>query len=297
MMRNLTVTTAATEKALTTLVQLKADLGLDDTQDTFYQRVIDIASDEIAVYLGREADDEGGVTLGRETIKETFYGLRCPLHLTLARYPLAYVVSVVENGATVTRLITGSDGAITSGDATFSSAGASFTDAYVGQSITIPGAGAAAASLTTTIASVTDGTTVELATNAGTTVSGASYEIANPAFNYIVKKSTGTISKIVGGALATFTGEIVTINYLSGWLLPEEAGRNLPYGIEDACILLCQHKIPLMQSAANFSDTLKSVKIEGVGDVEFGNTAAERANSLPFDVRSLLARYLQPTMA
>jgi len=294
---NLTVTTAATTSALTTLAQLKADLGLGDALDTFYQRVIDLASDEISVYLGRQESDAGGVSLGRETIQESFYGLRCPMQLALSRFPLASVTSVVENSATITRLVTGSDGAISSGSATFSSAAASFSDSYVGKAITVTGAGASGADLTTTIASVTDANNVELAANAGTTVTNAAYEIDNPAFNYIVKKSNGSIAKVVGSALSPFTGEIVTVNYISGWLLPGETGRNLPLGIEDACVLLCQHKISQLQSSANFADVLKAVDIEGLGKVEFAEESASSGgqNSMPFDVRSLLQRYVQPS--
>lgn len=297
--KNLTVTTAATTSALTTLSQLKADLGLGDDSDTFYQRVIDIASDEISVYLGREADDAGGVSLGRETMQETFYGLRSPYRLTLSRFPLSQVVSIVENSATVTRQVTGSDGVISSGDNTLTSASAAFDDTLVGQPITITGAGASAADLTTTVASVTSATSLETTAAAGTSIASAgAYAIDNPAFLYIVKKSNGSISKILGGALTPFMGDTVTVNYVSGWLLPGQTGRNLPNGIEDACILLCQHKITQLRSSASFADELKSVDIEGLGKVEFGNdTAADRANALPFDVRSILGRYLQPTFA
>lgn len=297
--KNLTITTAATNSALTTLAQLKADLGLGDSVDTFYQRVIDLASDEIAVYLGREADDEGGVSLGRETVSESFYGLRSPYRLVLSRFPISQIVSVVENSATTPRQITGSDGAISLAGTTLTSAGASFTDSLVGQAITITGAGASAGDLVTTVDSVTDGQTLEVADAAGTAIaSGGSYAIDNPAFNYVIKKSNGTLHKIVGGILSPFAGEIVTVNYVSGWILPGDTGRNLPLGIEDACILLCQYKITQLQSSANFADVLKAVDIEGLGKVEFSDeSSTERTNGIPFDVRSLLQRYVQPSFA
>lgn len=297
--RNLTVTTAATNSALTTLSQLKSDLGLGDDLDSFYQRVIDVASDEISVYLGREADDSGGVSLGRETIRETFYGLKMPMRLVLARYPLSQVVSIVENGTTTPRQITGSDGVISSGDTTLQSAGASFTSSLVGQAITITGAGASAADLTTTVASVTSATELETTAAAGTSIASAgAYAIDNPAFAYVVKKSNGAIAKTVGGVITPFTGDTITVNYVSGWILPGDTGRNLPKGIEDACILLCQHKITQLKSSANFADELKAVDIEGLGKVEFGNESlTDRANALPFDVRSILQRYVQPSFA
>ncbi len=65
------------------------------------------------------------------------------------------------------------DAAITADAATLTSATASFSDADVGKSVLVMGAGADAATLTTTIDSVTNGTTAVLSDNAGTTVSAA----------------------------------------------------------------------------------------------------------------------------
>jgi hypothetical protein len=70
------------------------------------------------------------------------------------------------NGVTI------SDGAVSSGDATFTSATSIFTG-RAGQGIWVAGAGAAGATLNTTILSVTNATTIELAVNASTTVTGA----------------------------------------------------------------------------------------------------------------------------
>lgn len=301
MFRNLTVITAATNSKLTTLAQLKADLGLGDSLDTFYSRVIDVASNEIAVYLGREADQNGDVSLGRETVRESFYGFRNAREITLARFPLASVESVIETGSTTHRLISGSDAAMTATGTTLTSASADFNDNYEGQAITVYGAGASGGDLTTTIADVTDANTLELTDAAGTTVAGtANYEIDNYAFPYIVKKSNGSIAKLSGTSLTPFSGEIVTVNYISGWILPGDTGRNLPYGIEEACTLLCQHKIQQFQSSANFADVLKAVDIEGLGKVEFGEESAFTnggQNAMPFDVRSILQRYVQPSFA
>lgn len=70
-----------------------------------------------------------------------------------------------------------SDGAITSGTANLTSASANFTSADVGVGVFVPGAGSAGAALTTTIKSVTNSTTVVLAVNASTTVSGAAVKL------------------------------------------------------------------------------------------------------------------------
>lgn len=68
-----------------------------------------------------------------------------------------------------------SDGAITSGAATFTSASGTFAAGDIGRNIIVQGAGAAGADLYTTISAVGSGTSITLAANAGTTVSGARY--------------------------------------------------------------------------------------------------------------------------
>lgn len=67
------------------------------------------------------------------------------------------------------------DGAITNGSATFTSATAAFTSDAVGKSIRVAGAGPAGADLLTTISAFTNSTTVTLAASASTTVSGATF--------------------------------------------------------------------------------------------------------------------------
>jgi hypothetical protein len=66
-----------------------------------------------------------------------------------------------------------SDGAITSGDATLTSASNPFTSADVGSTVIVRGAGSAGADLVTTVASYTNAGSVELTANASTTVTGA----------------------------------------------------------------------------------------------------------------------------
>jgi len=70
-----------------------------------------------------------------------------------------------------------SDAAITSAGTTLTSATASFVANDVDALVTIGGAGVAAADLTTRIVSVTNGTTVEVADAASTTVSGETLDI------------------------------------------------------------------------------------------------------------------------
>lgn len=66
------------------------------------------------------------------------------------------------------------DGAITSGQAVFTSATAGFTSADAGKAIMVNGAGSGGLTLCTTISGYTNATTVTLAANASSTVTGAS---------------------------------------------------------------------------------------------------------------------------
>ena len=68
-----------------------------------------------------------------------------------------------------------SDGAITSGAATFTSASGTFVSGDIGRYIIVQGAGSSGADLYTTISAVGSTTSITLAANAGTTVSGARY--------------------------------------------------------------------------------------------------------------------------
>lgn len=294
MHRLLRVTTAATATALTTLTQLKAALELGDDEDDFYTFCINTASDEIASYLGRSPDQDGCTHLGRETISET---LTFPSsQIVLGRWPVAEVVSVTENGTTLTRLLSISDAAMTSASTTLTSASSSFTSAYVGKAVTVSGAGASGATLTATIASVTSATAVVLSAAAGTTVSAASATIEDPAWPYYYSSGSGVLWRMSGAALVKMVAP-TTIVYKSGWLLPGETGRTLPRALEDACILLCQAKINKLQAGANaVIESLNSVDIDGVGNVQFGKTSAAGVDVMPYSVRSLLEPYAQPTL-
>lgn len=92
-----------------------------------------------------------------------------------------------------------SDGAITTGTATFTSSTANFLPSYVGESITINGAGVSGANLTTTIAAYNSATSVTVAVNASTTVSGATFSFGSnqTQVNGIVLKTNVTNSMII----------------------------------------------------------------------------------------------------
>ena len=139
MYSTLEITTAPSVTRLVTLDQLKSDLGLD-SQDNFYGRVIDICSEQIALYLGRGRDEDDIASLGRATVREVFYDFCGARFLHLNRFPIGALTSVKEGtGATISRLVGASDGAITATETTFTSANFTFTESHVGKNITIGG--------------------------------------------------------------------------------------------------------------------------------------------------------------
>lgn len=306
MFSTLEVTSAASVTALTTLAQLKADAGYDDSQDTLLTRAIEICSNEIAIYLRDAMDEDEDVTLGRDTLRETFYNFTCGglSSLQLSRRPVGAITSIAEGSTTTARLVGNSDGAITSGQTTFTSAGGpadeDFTDSYVGKSITVAGAGASGADLETTVSEVTDANTLVLADAAGTTVSGdAVWTVENPAFTYIVRKQSGEVIKRIGSVTTKFFIEPVTVIYTAGWLLPGQTGRNLPYAIETACIQYVRKKVDQLQEGQDFSGPLTATSIDGVGSFTFdgSGSATMRGSGIPYEVRAILDKFKEPVFA
>jgi len=95
------------------------------------------------------------------------------------------------------------DGAITNTDNTFTSATATFTSADVGKVITIFNAGGTNTDLTTTIASVTSATEVELTDAAGATVSGSIYRYGTDDTNAI-RSAVAAVGSSAGKAGIVF---------------------------------------------------------------------------------------------
>jgi hypothetical protein len=93
-----------------------------------------------------------------------------------------------------------SDGAITSGDATFTTTATTFTAGDVGSWIVVNGAGPANTPLMTAIASFTNANSVELANNASTTVSSASGSYGT-ATQYGILGTAGDNITISGGSI------------------------------------------------------------------------------------------------
>ena len=97
MFRVLALTTPAENKKLTTLDQLKADLGLGDDSDTSYNRMIDIASNQISLFLRPSDEQNGDASVAIQTFQESFYDIGVRSEVTLGRWPLGEITSISEN--------------------------------------------------------------------------------------------------------------------------------------------------------------------------------------------------------
>lgn len=99
-----TVTAAATNRNLTNAAAVKADLNISgSSEDTYLTRQIQIATAKICSYLETAAANDGSVTLGRETVRETLRpGCPSPFSLKLARWPVSAVSSVTVDGTALT---------------------------------------------------------------------------------------------------------------------------------------------------------------------------------------------------
>lgn len=93
------------------------------------------------------------------------------------------------------------DAAITSADATLTSATAAFVAADVGKTVTVTGADTGGTDLVTTILSRTNGTTVELSRNAGATVSAA---------RMVWGGAQGDAKSVADGAITTGTAALTS---------------------------------------------------------------------------------------
>lgn len=109
----LTVLTEATATDLTTLAAVKSELGITDNKDNAWLAIqIQVASQMVVDYLNVMAADDGTVTLGLETLVETFrvhhsrYLARRldserTQYLVLSRRPITGIASVVQDGVTL----------------------------------------------------------------------------------------------------------------------------------------------------------------------------------------------------
>lgn len=109
----LTVLTGATKTDLTTLAAVKSELGITDGQDNEWLTIqIQVASQMVVDYLNVMAADDGSVTIGQETLVETFrvhhsrylsrrLDSERTQYLILSRRPVTSITSVVQDGLTL----------------------------------------------------------------------------------------------------------------------------------------------------------------------------------------------------
>lgn len=106
----LTVLTQATQTDLTTLAAVKSELGIEDNKsDAWLKMQIQVASQVVTDYLNVIAADDSTVTLGQETLVETFrvhhsrylsrrLDSERTQYLLLSRRPITSIASVVQDG-------------------------------------------------------------------------------------------------------------------------------------------------------------------------------------------------------
>lgn len=121
--------------------------------------------------------------------------------------------AVVIPAAGVTRSV--SDGNITSGSPTLTSATATFTSADVRSTVTIAGAGVAGTTLTAKVKKYRNGTTVDLDTNASTTVTN----------------HTTTVTVFLNTTISSVSGGVATLAAAAGATV---AGATFIYGTDDS---------------------------------------------------------------
>lgn len=240
------------------------------------------------------------MTIGRETINELWRGAYGEDMIILARAPVASIVAITEDGVVTKRQLGASDGAIDvdASDTTLNSSGgpegAPFADEQVGQPITVPGAGVAGATLSTTIAERLSATAVRLADAASTTVVGATYALDNPEYLFDVDKAAGFLWKLAASGYRTaFTASVIAVDYEAGWTLPDpedaQAEYTLPRDIEDACVMMVMRKNQQLREGE--SGQVESESFPGIGSWKFALEKITWEGGLPSDVKAMLTPY------
>lgn len=109
----LTVLTEAQATDLTTLAAVKSELGVEGGQDNSWLSLqIKVASQVVTNYLNIVEADDGTVTLGQETLAETFrvhhsrylsrrLDSERTQYLILSRRPVSGIASVIQDGVTL----------------------------------------------------------------------------------------------------------------------------------------------------------------------------------------------------
>lgn len=95
-----TISTAASATDLTTLDTVKTALGItNNDDDAYFNLLIPQVSAQICTYLGVPRAQDGTVTLGQETVVETFRLTRDEEYLILSRWPVISISQILEDDA------------------------------------------------------------------------------------------------------------------------------------------------------------------------------------------------------
>lgn len=102
-MRSTFTVSVGGDRGLTDLSTLKDDLGISGTsEDSYLERQIDRASALVCDYLGVAPAADGSVTLGLETLVQTFRDVRGEETLLLARIPVGTISGIVLDDEALT---------------------------------------------------------------------------------------------------------------------------------------------------------------------------------------------------
>jgi len=115
-------------------------------------------------------------------------------------------------------------------------------------------------------------------------------DVVDPA-NYEVNGATGIVQRLDSDLPRDWWASKTVITYTAGWLLPGDAGRNLPFEIEDAVIKL----IKAERFARKRDPALRAEDVSGIGRQEYQIGGALGGAAIPPDIAAQLDQYRNVT--
>ncbi|ACL58953.1 hypothetical protein [Methylobacterium nodulans] len=101
-----------------------------------------------------------------------------------------------------------------------------------------------------------------------------------------------TLYRMSGGRPALWQGTTTAVEYTTGWILPGEAGSDLPAEVERAAILM----VGAMVASRGRDPNLKGENVVGVGSFTYGTPSAEGKLAHP-EAEALLWPYVRGVIA
>lgn len=117
---------------------------------------------------------------------------------------------------------------------------------------------------------------------------GAGGTAPNSAFAYEIDEA-GLVWKYDGVTRRGFETALNAAQYTAGWVLPDDPARNLPYDIEDACIVFVRRKWEQLCDGAH--TPVKQESFAGIGSWTYATETITWADGMPSDVAAMLARW------